>query len=195
MNNIEKDYLLQVRIKNAPLLRAMKNKGFNSISELSRASGISQAVLGKFANLQQGAFTKSGELRHNILILSELLGVMPNRLFPGQNFIDPLPISKGEREVNIEELSNFTRIVQDPIKLLEQQDASIIIRKIMKKLTPREERIIYKRFFEGKTLYECGEDFNVTRERVRQMEVRALRKLMKPENSKSLEGYIRSFEQ
>jgi len=64
---------------------------------------------------------------------------------------------------------------------------------VLKKLTPREERIIRMRFgFEDgnqRTLEEVGQMFAVTRERIRQIEAKALRKLRHPTHS----SHIRTF--
>ena len=50
----------------------------------------------------------------------------------------------------------------------------------LSKLTPREERVIRGRFFQGENLEDIGQKFSVTRERVRQIEAKALRKLGHP---------------
>ena len=61
-------------------------------------------------------------------------------------------------------------------------------------LTPREERIIKMRFGleDGteRTLEEVGHAFGVTRERIRQIEAKALRKLRHPSRSRRLRGFI-----
>jgi RNA polymerase primary sigma factor len=61
-------------------------------------------------------------------------------------------------------------------------------------LTPREERIIQLRFGledgRSRTLEEVGLEFNVTRERIRQIEAHALRKLRHPSRSKRLRDYL-----
>lgn len=66
--------------------------------------------------------------------------------------------------------------------------------KILGTLTKREERVIRLRFGIGdgcpRTLEEVGNIFNVTRERVRQIEAKALRKLRHPSRSRKLQGYI-----
>ncbi len=63
-------------------------------------------------------------------------------------------------------------------------------RKILSTLTPREEKVLRMRFGIGEkydhTLEEVGKDFNVTRERIRQIEAKALRKLRHPNRSKQL---------
>ena len=65
---------------------------------------------------------------------------------------------------------------------------------VLKSLTPREERVIALRFGledgRARTLEELGREFNVTRERVRQIEAKALRKLRPPSRAKRLRDYL-----
>ena len=63
-----------------------------------------------------------------------------------------------------------------------------------KSLTPREERVLTLRFGledgQARTLEELGKEFNVTRERIRQIEAKALRKLRHPSRAKRLRDYL-----
>jgi RNA polymerase primary sigma factor len=66
---------------------------------------------------------------------------------------------------------------------------------VLQTLSPREEKVIRLRFgldIEGRerTLEEVGEDFQVTRERIRQIEVKALRKLRHPSRARVLRNFI-----
>ena len=65
---------------------------------------------------------------------------------------------------------------------------------MLRTLTPREERVIKMRFGleDGSehTLEEVGQSFQVTRERIRQIEAKALRKLRHPSRSKKLRPYL-----
>ncbi|RME15131.1 MAG: RNA polymerase sigma factor RpoD [Bdellovibrio sp.] len=67
-------------------------------------------------------------------------------------------------------------------------------RKVLATLTPREEKVLRMRFGIGEesdhTLEEVGQDFNVTRERIRQIEAKALRKLRHPSRSSKLRTFI-----
>ena len=67
-------------------------------------------------------------------------------------------------------------------------------RKVLATLTPREEKVLRMRFGIGEkadhTLEEVGRDFTVTRERIRQIEAKALRKLRHPTRSKKLKSFI-----
>ena len=64
----------------------------------------------------------------------------------------------------------------------------------MNTLTPREAKVLKLRFGledgKSRTLEEVGKEFNVTRERIRQIEAKALRKLRHPSRSKKLRDYM-----
>jgi RNA polymerase primary sigma factor len=66
--------------------------------------------------------------------------------------------------------------------------------KVLSELTPREQRVIILRFGiddgRSRTLEEVGHEFNVTRERIRQIEAKAIRKLRHPSRSRKLRGYL-----
>jgi RNA polymerase primary sigma factor len=68
------------------------------------------------------------------------------------------------------------------------------LQKVLTTLTPREEKVLRMRFGIGEkydhTLEEVGQDFSVTRERIRQIEAKSLRKLRHPSRSKQLKSFI-----
>ena len=65
---------------------------------------------------------------------------------------------------------------------------------MLETLTPREEKVLRLRFGledgQPRTLEEVGKEFNVTRERIRQIEAKALRKLRHPSRSKKLKDFL-----
>ena len=65
---------------------------------------------------------------------------------------------------------------------------------VLSTLTPREEKVLRLRFGledgRSRTLEEVGKEFNVTRERIRQIEAKALRKLRHPSRSRKLKDYL-----
>jgi len=77
-----------------------------------------------------------------------------------------------------------------PSETIANTDLKERVREVLKTLTPREEKVLKMRFgidvASEHTLEEVGKDFSVTRERIRQIEVKALRKLRHPSRSKKL---------
>jgi RNA polymerase primary sigma factor len=108
------------------------------------------------------------------------------------------PISL-ESPVGEEEDSALGDFIED--KSAENPQDSVIsqnladqTRKVLATLAPREERVLKMRFGIGEranhTLEEVGHDFEVTRERIRQIEAKALRKLRHPSRSRHLKGFV-----
>jgi len=81
-----------------------------------------------------------------------------------------------------------------PSDIVANSDLREKVREILKSLTPREEKVLKMRFgidvASEHTLEEVGKDFSVTRERIRQIEVKALKKLKHPSRSKKLESFF-----
>lgn len=81
-----------------------------------------------------------------------------------------------------------------PMDAVINDDLKERVRKVLKTLTPREEKVLKMRFgidvASEHTLEEVGKDFSVTRERIRQIEVKALRKLRHPSRSKKLQTFF-----
>ena len=82
----------------------------------------------------------------------------------------------------------------NPSESMVKSNLSEKTRAVLSSLTPREEKVLRMRFGIGgksdHTLEEVGQDFNVTRERIRQIEAKALRKLRHPSRSKQLESFV-----
>jgi RNA polymerase primary sigma factor len=104
-----------------------------------------------------------------------------------------------ETPVGEEEDSSLGDFIEDkndvsPMEAMIQQNLSEQTCKVLATLTPREEKILRMRFGIGKnmdyTLEEVGKDFEVTRERIRQIEAKALRKLRHPTRAKHLKPFF-----
>ena len=107
------------------------------------------------------------------------------------------PISL-ETPVGEEEDSHLGDFIEDK-KVINPSEAIVNLnlaeqtRRVLATLTPREEKVLRMRFGIGEesdhTLEEVGQDFNVTRERIRQIEAKALRKLRHPSRSNKLKAF------
>ena len=153
---------------------------------------------------------------HMIETINKL--VRTTRQLVQENGREPLPEEIAERlDLPVDKVRKVLKIAKEPISLEtpigEEKDSHLgdfiedkkitspaesVIRtnlkeqtlKVLQTLTPREERVLRKRFGIGvdmaHTLEEVGHDFDVTRERVRQIEAKALRKLRHPSRSRML---------
>ena len=122
----------------------------------------------------------------------------------------PEEIAK-DLNVSPEKIREIIKVAQDPISLetpdfIEDQDSPApadaasyaLLREqlceVLHTLTPREEHVLKLRFGledgRARTLEEVGQKFNITRERIRQIEAKALRKLRHPSRSKKLRDYL-----
>lgn len=108
------------------------------------------------------------------------------------------PISL-ETPIGEEEDSHLGDFIEDkkivsPSEAVLRRNLADQTRKVLATLTPREEKVLRMRFGIGEkadhTLEEVGQDFEVTRERIRQIEAKALRKLRHPSRSKRLKTFL-----
>jgi RNA polymerase primary sigma factor len=108
------------------------------------------------------------------------------------------PISL-ETPIGEEEDSHLGDFIEDkavtsPSEAVMNLNLSEQTRKVLATLSPREEKVLRMRFGIGEksdhTLEEVGQDFEVTRERIRQIEAKALRKLRHPSRSKRLKAFV-----
>jgi RNA polymerase primary sigma factor len=108
------------------------------------------------------------------------------------------PISL-ETPIGEEEDSHLGDFIEDkkilnPLESVTYQNLSEQTQSVLATLTPREEKVLRLRFGIGEradhTLEEVGKDFDVTRERIRQIEAKALRKLRHPIRNKKLKSFV-----
>ena len=109
---------------------------------------------------------------------------------------DPVSL---ETPIGEEDDSHLGDFIQDDDSPAPQEAAAYTLlreqlEEVMKTLTPREAKVLKLRFGledgKSRTLEEVGKEFNVTRERIRQIEAKALRKLRHPSRSKKLKDYM-----
>jgi len=96
-------------------------------------------------------------------------------------------------EQNADTISKHRKVNLDDKEIVKRKQ---VISELLQMLSPREERVLRMRFGIGMnmayTLEEIGNQFNVTRERIRQIEAKALRKLKYPERAQKIEHFSRN---
>jgi RNA polymerase primary sigma factor len=112
--------------------------------------------------------------------------------------ISQLPISL-ESPIGEDENSHLSDFIEDhtalpPVDAASRQLLKEQIDDVLSTITPREQRVLQLRFGledgRSRTLEEVGKEFGVTRERIRQIEAKALRKLRHPSRSRKLKDYL-----
>ena len=112
------------------------------------------------------------------------------------------PVPRNSRRNSSGETRSFVIIVDRatlattiiPVDAAIQANLKETVTRVLASLTPREERVLRMRFGIGMntdhTLEEVGQQFSVTRERIRQIEAKALRKLKHPSRSRRLRSFL-----
>lgn len=191
MSAVEKDYVLVVKVKNAPMLRAMRRAGFQNAAQLSRVCQVSQSEIGRFLNLRTAPLSVNG-WRTSVQQIAAALSCLPEDLFPPQHFEKALAINSGEAEVSAEEVAALLPPAGDPQLLLEAAEGHRILDEAIGALPEREARVLRQRFgLDGeapKTSREIGESEGVTGACIRQVEARALSRIKR--RSPQLAAYV-----
>ena len=188
-----KDYLLQIKIKNAPMMELMRLQGYENAAELSRASGIQQTIIGQYLNLKTAPWSSArNDWKISIVKLADCLKVPIESLFPAQHLEKCLPKNSIEAEIDLKELEQLCQGRLEPSiedRLLEESQINTLDA-ALDTLTVREQKILKMRhgigYPESSTLHEIADAFSVTTERIRQIEAKALRKLRNPLRSRDL---------
>jgi len=129
--------------------------------------------------------------------IAEEMDITPERVREIQKIAQE-PVSL-ETPIGEEEDSHLGDFIEDEDAPAPAEAASFILLKeqleeVLETLTPREEKVLRLRFGlddgRARTLEEVGQEFGVTRERIRQIEAKALRKLRHPSRSRKLKDYL-----
>jgi len=194
------EYRIDVKVKNNIILYKIEKAGYKTLGEFCRINGIMKYVsqIGSIVNMKESPLQSDGEFRKCIIHIADLLGCAPLDFFTDTQLHTILKSNKRSLQVNEAEMrfmldqQNDTKLLEN-IVLDEQQENAI--KDALQTLTPREQRIIEMRHGLGQykdehTFEQCAQIENCTRERIRQIEAKALRKLRHPMRSDPLREFM-----
>lgn len=188
------DYVMQIKVRNGPLLRAMRASGYETAAEFSRASGVDQRSIGDYLNLKTAPMRKNGKWSAPVIRMSECLRCLPEDLFPPQHINAPLAKNSAEIEASIEDVAAYLEAPRMPDQLLIQSESLGKMWAAIDSLSERDRRVLIARWgLDGgdpETLDVVAERQGVTRERIRQIESRAIRTLRHPRYATALKDAL-----
>ena len=174
MDHSDKDYRLEIKVRNAPMLRAMHAAGYYTAVDLARASGVSHSHIGRYLGLKQAPYGPKG-LRPSAETLSIALKQPVEKLFPEQHLYEELQNNRAEIDVSLDDI----RAISGNVDVEQLVGDRMFAYKLLEQLSPRQRRIVERRYgFDGDsepTYEQLSEEEGITRERVRQIEKKACR--------------------
>lgn len=154
-------------------------------------------TINKLTRIQRQLIQELGREPSAEEIAEKMDGMTPEKVREIQKIsLEPVSL---ETPIGEEDDSHLGDFIQDEDSPAPQDAASYTLlreqlEEVMKTLTPREAKVLRLRFGlddgKARTLEEVGKEFDVTRERIRQIEAKALRKLRHPSRSKKLRDYM-----
>jgi RNA polymerase sigma factor (sigma-70 family) len=170
---MEKDFNIKVTVRNGRLLKAIR-EDYESVAAFSRALGRNAQTVNKLVTMTEKPFKTKG-WTDLALDVAAFLRKEPEDLWPEYMKEVQLPRSTAELSADLNEVQALQSSTS-PEKQIAQLDT---VKLLAQTLTPRELKVIQHRFVEGLSLEEAGKEMGVSGARLRQIEIKALRKMKK----------------
>ena len=193
-----KDYRIEIKVKNNRLLTKMEAAGYPSVAKLAEAIGVGRGIIDRIVKMKSAALDDDGYYRPEALRVAEFLNCTPYDIYPPAQMRGTIKENTAQITANANEVDSLTSSMRtlafSPERKMILDEAKLALNGVLMTLTPREQRILDLRFGltygEEKTLDEVGAMFGVHRERIRQIEQKAIRKMKHPERSKELRANL-----
>jgi RNA polymerase sigma factor (sigma-70 family) len=190
-----KEFRLKVSVRNNLLLSAIEEQGYKSVAEFERACEIGIGRINNLVAMREAPILQSGEFSQKAKLVMEVLGAAPTDLWTEQQLTIKLKNNSGERAIDANlvqhllEQKNRTDYLPSPEDSLLAAETSAIVNEVLGTLKPREKDILVERFEKDLTLEEVGNHHGLSKERIRGIESKALRKLQHESRSKILKEF------
>ena len=182
------EYAVKISIRNGLILRRMKELGIKSQVELAKLAGLGVQEVNSLICMRRAPKNKiTGEWLDDAFTLSSALRLEPEELWTEAQ--SNMALRNNTREINMDEEQVKQLATDGGVEQLVLQNERVkALSKSLITLSPREEYVISRRFFDDDELADVAQGIGASPERVRQIEAKALRKLSHP--SRGLKNYV-----
>lgn len=195
-----KEYRVKVIVRNNLILSAIEAAGYKSQAEFARASGLKPQEVSDTIAFRVPPIGMNGRFSYVALTIMEALGAAPSDLWTPDQLNLKLRSNTIEKELSKEAILDAIQTecgsllsIASPEEVIQENQKRDVVQKTLDTLTPTESRVLSMRygFDDGveKSLEEVGQEFKCTRERIRQIEAKALRKMRHPSRSDKLKHF------
>lgn len=178
-----KDYRITIKARNNRILKAVEESGHTFGGNWCRSNGVNYASAVRLVAMTLSPIDEDGHLIKAANQLCEALNKTPDDLWSKEQ-IYPLEKNFSELEMDHDQvislLPHNQQFIGHDTSGLENEQAKTVLAAAMRSLKSREIEVLRLIFYEDFTLQECADRLNVTKERVRQIEQKALRKMRHP---------------
>jgi RNA polymerase sigma factor (sigma-70 family) len=195
------EYHVKVSVKNNLILQAIKDMGYSTVKSFCVANGLDPTRVGGLINFSRYPLNKEGEFTDLAKELMEVLGAAPTDLWTAEQLNLKLSKNSVELTVRQDRLNAILGMNRGELVSIEAPEDIVLKKELVERinesidiLEPRQKEVLELRFglTDGRihSMEEVGKKFDVSPERVRQLEVNAIHKLRHPTVANKLKGFI-----
>ena len=179
------DYRVTVKVRNNRILKAIEEVGGQPGAKWCRQNGLPYATVNNLINMTASPVLEDMSLTNIARNLCDVVGKLPEDLWSNEQLY---PLEKNFSEIEMSK-SQLSALMQDSMETpqlgheLEEEERNSVLESVLASLSEQEQEIIKARFFDDKSLNDIAKERDVSRECIRQIEAKAIRKLRHPNRS------------
>lgn len=196
------EYRVRVTVRNNLILKAIEEAGYTNLAKFAKDNGISLHNLYHLINLRLPPMMVNGEFSDLAKLLMETLGACPSDLWSNEQLSLKLDKNKSEQAMS---LNNMIAVMGNPNaeirgflpqsmdESLDKAELSKIMADCLDSIHPRQAKVLRLRYGIGcdeHTLEQVAAIFECSKERIRQIEAKAMRMIRLPSKSERVKDYL-----